>query len=181
MAEITIRVSGKVLRITGILLGAAVLVCLFFYLWSSGIFVPKYRLSTYFPEASGVMVRSSVELDGVQVGSVSEIKLAAESASPERRIELVLSVYKRYQDAIRSDSEATLVTEGLLGDRYVSIRRGYSGSVIAPGGEIPSVPVLALPNATSFLEKTLGCLQTAKNPTENKAQVPPESTSKTQH
>jgi ABC-type transporter Mla subunit MlaD len=40
-------------------------------------------------EASGLPVNAPVQIAGIQVGSVSAIKLAKESASPERRIELV--------------------------------------------------------------------------------------------
>jgi len=121
MAEITIRISDKALRIVGVLLSLAVLVWVFFGLWSSGFFLPKYQLSVYVPEASGVTVHAPVRLDGVDVGSVSAIRLAGESAGPQRRIELVLRVNKADQGVIRSDSSATLVTEGLLGNRYVNI------------------------------------------------------------
>src|SRR5207244_13463094 len=118
--------------------GWCVLVCVLYYLWSSGFFIPKYQLSVYVPEASGLTVHAPVRLDGIQVGSVSAIKLAGESATAERRIELVLHVEKRDSDAIRSDSEATLTSDGLLGNRYVNVSRGFKGTVIKPGGEIPT-------------------------------------------
>jgi phospholipid/cholesterol/gamma-HCH transport system substrate-binding protein len=123
MAEITIRVSDRVLRITGILLGGTVLVWVFFYLWSSGVFVPKYRLRMYVPEVAGIAIGAPIQLDGIEIGTVDKVRLAQVSASPERRIELVLRIEKRYQNEIRSDSNATLTTEGLLGNRCVSIRR----------------------------------------------------------
>jgi phospholipid/cholesterol/gamma-HCH transport system substrate-binding protein len=158
------------------------LVCVFCYLWSSGFFLPKYQLSVYVAEASGLTVHAPVRLDGIQVGSVSAIKLAGESASPQRRIELVLQVEKRDRDAIRSDSNATLATEGLLGTRYVSISRGFKGTVIKPGGEIPSKPslLLTLKDSMHFFDKTLDCLQQGKNPADDKAQVPNEPTPKSQ-
>jgi phospholipid/cholesterol/gamma-HCH transport system substrate-binding protein len=181
MAEITIRVSDKVLRIAGILLGATILFLIFFYLLSSGFFVPKYQLNVYFPEASDVTLHSPVILDGVQIGSVNAIKLAEESAGPQRRIELVLRVEKHYQDAIRSDSTATLLTEGLLGGRFVEVERGYTGSVISPGGEIPAVPVLALKNTSNAVEKFGDCLQQLAGAVEKKAPAPADPTSKAQH
>jgi len=76
MAEVTIRISDKALRIAGVLLGGAFLVCIFYYLWSSRLFIPKYQLSVYVPDASGLTVHAPVRLDGIQVGSVSAIKLA---------------------------------------------------------------------------------------------------------
>src|ERR1700746_859565 len=125
MAEVTIRISDRSLRVARILFAAALLVGVFYYLWSSGIFIPKYQLSVYVSDASGLAVHAPVRLDGIQVGSVSAIRLAGASASPQRRIELVLQVYKHDQDAIRSDSKASLTQEGILGNRYVSISRGF--------------------------------------------------------
>jgi phospholipid/cholesterol/gamma-HCH transport system substrate-binding protein len=172
MAEVTIRISDRSLRVARILFTAVLLVGVFYYLWSSGIFIPKYQLSVYVPDASGLTVHAPVRLDGIQVGSVSAMKLAGASASPQRRIELVLQVEKRDQDAIRSDSNASLATEGILGNRYVNISRGFKGTVIRPGGEIPSKPSLlvTLKDSMHFFDKTLDCLQQEKNSVDNNTQ-----------
>ena len=182
MAEVTIRISDRTLRVARILFGGALLVGVFYYLWSSGIFIPRYQLSVYVPDASGLTVHAPVRLDGIQVGSVSAIQLAGASASPQRRIELVLQVEKRAQDAIRSDSNAWLTTEGILGNRYVSISRGFNGTVIKPGGEIPSKPSLlvTLKDSMHFFDKTLDCLQQGKNAVDNNTQVPSEPAPKPQ-
>jgi ABC-type transporter Mla subunit MlaD len=182
MAELTIRISDRTLRIAGVLFGGVLLVGVFYYLWSSGLFIPKYPLSVYVPDASGLTVHAPVRLDGIQVGSVSAIKLAGASASPQRRIELVLQVEKRDQDAIRSDSNASLTTEGILGNRYVSISRGFKGTVIKPGGEIPSKPslLLTLKDSMHLFDRTLDCLQQGKNAVDNNAQGPTEPTPKSQ-
>jgi phospholipid/cholesterol/gamma-HCH transport system substrate-binding protein len=176
MAELTIRISDKALRMAAVLAGGALLVGVFYYLGSSGFFIPKYQLSVYVPEAAGLAVHAPVQVDGVPVGSVSAIKLAKESATSERRIELVLQLEKRDNDAIRSDSEATLTSEGLLGNRYVNISRGFKGTVIQPGGEIPTKPsrLLTLKDSMNFFEKTVDCLQQGKSPADNKAQSPAE-------
>ena len=182
MAEVTIRISDRTLRVARILFGGALLVGAFYYLWSSGFFIPKYQLSVYVPDASGLTVHAPVRLDGIQVGSVSAIKLAGASASPQRRIELVLQVEKRDQDAIRSDSNASLTTEGILGNRYVNISRGFKGTVIKPGGEIPSKPSLlvTLKDSMHFFDKTLDCLQQGKNAVDNNTQVPADPAPKPQ-
>ncbi|MGB9334198.1 MAG: MCE family protein [Candidatus Acidiferrales bacterium] len=181
MAEIAIRVSDRALRATGIVVGGIVLASAFLYLWSSGVFVPKYQLRVYLPELSGLAVHTQVRLDGVPVGSVTAIKLAGESASPERRVELVLRVDKRYQDAIRSDAVASTAADSLLGARYVSIRRGFKGSVINSDGEIQFLPApeISYKDVLKAVERTVNCSQADKNSSENKAQVPPETPAKT--
>ena len=92
MAEITIRISDKALRIVGVFLAAGVLVWVSSYLWASGILIPKDQLLVYVPEVSGLGVNALVKLDGLPVGSVGAIKLAEGSASPERRIQLILRI-----------------------------------------------------------------------------------------
>ncbi len=44
---------------------------------------------------------------------------------------------ENFQSYIRSDSTAGLITEGLLGNRYVDIDRGYVGRVLENNEEIP--------------------------------------------
>jgi phospholipid/cholesterol/gamma-HCH transport system substrate-binding protein len=176
MAEITIRISDRAQKLAAILFAGIVLVSAPLYLWSSGVFVPKYQLRVYVPEASGLAVRAPVRVNGVRVGSVRAIKPAEESASPERKIELVLRIDKRYQSEIRSDSSASIVAEGLLGDRYLSIRRGFQGSVIDEDGEVRFTPVRQM--SLDSMKGMLDCLQTLKNSAENKAQAPQPASSK---
>jgi hypothetical protein len=58
----------------------------------------------------------------------------------------------------------------------------FKGSVIKPGGEIPSKPslIMTLKDSVHFFDKTLDCLQQAKNPADNKPQVPTDPTPKHQ-
>jgi len=72
---------------------------------------------------------------------------------------LVLRIEKRYQDNILSDSVVTFTTEGLLGQRYVNIRRGLKGSPIPAPGEIAAVPTqeLKLKDFIDSLPKKAEC------------------------
>jgi phospholipid/cholesterol/gamma-HCH transport system substrate-binding protein len=146
MAEITIRISDKVLRIATIGIVGTIAACLLLYLWSSGILTPGYRLSVYVPEVGGLTVGSPVLLDTVSVGKVDAVKLAEASANAQRRIELVLRIEKRFQNDVRNDSTAKITTQGLLGGPVVSIQRGFGGTPIKPGEEIPFIQ---MPEATA--------------------------------
>ena len=136
MAEITIRVSDKVLKMAGAGLVAVILAWGMIQVKSSGLFEPKYEVRMFTPEASGIREGTPVRLDGLPVGKVSSVRLAGNSADPNRRIELTLRIEKRFQDSIRTESAASFLTEGLLGERFVEIQRGFSGQVIGPQGEI---------------------------------------------
>jgi len=180
MAEITIRVSDRALRTVGIVFAGIVLASIFLYLWWSGAFVPRYELRIYAPEVSGLTVHAPVRVNGIQVGSVGAIKLAEESASPERKIELVLKIDKRYQSAIRTDSVAFISYEGLLGSPYITIRRGFHGRVIDADGEVLFRPAreLTFANTVDSIKNMIDCLQLGKDTTENKSEAPPTTSSK---
>jgi phospholipid/cholesterol/gamma-HCH transport system substrate-binding protein len=124
-----------------VLAGAVLLAIVIFYVTGTTGFGPKYRLRTFLPEVDGLTVGAPVRVDGVEVGNVEQISIAVpkagELASKDRNIEVDLRVQGKFSTYIRSDSAAVLITEGLLGNRFVDIDRGYVGQVLTDGQEIP--------------------------------------------
>ena len=131
-----------------VLAGAVLLAVVIFYVTGGSGFGPKYRLRAYLPEVDGLTVGAPVRVDGVDVGNVEKIGIALPKpgvpVSKERNIEVDLRVDKSYQTYIRTDSSARLITEGLLGNRYVGIDRGYVGRVLDNNEEIPGREETAL-------------------------------------
>ncbi len=124
-----------------VLAGLLLVVLAIFYVTGAGSLGAKYRLRTFLPEVDGLAVGAPVRLDGVEVGNVEAITIASyipgKPMDRNRSIEVVMRLTQKYQKDIRSDSKAGLVTEGLLGDRYVDIDRGFEGEVLQDGSEIP--------------------------------------------
>jgi len=124
-----------------VLAGAVLLAVVIFYVTGGGGWGPKYRLRTFLPEVDGLTIGAPVRVDGVDVGNVEKIVIAlpkpAAPASKERNIEVDLRIQKTFDSYIRSDSTAGLITEGLLGNRYVDIDRGFVGRVLVNEDEIP--------------------------------------------
>ncbi|MGD0842000.1 MAG: MlaD family protein [Candidatus Acidiferrales bacterium] len=131
-----------------VLVGLLLIAVAIFYVTGSGSLGAKYRLHTFLPEVDGLAIGAPVSLDGVQVGNVETILIApATPGQPfdkDRSIEVIMRVSRKYQTDIRSDSQATLVTEGLLGDRYVDIARGSSGVALTDGQEVPGAEETAI-------------------------------------
>ena len=127
-----------------------------FYVTGAGFLGPKYRLRTYLPEVAGVSTGAPVRLDGVDIGNVESIKLVPRTAGhiPEksRNIEIVMRLEKRFQSDIMTDSTASLVTEGLLGNRYVNITRGYTGVALKENQEVPGSAEKALSDVLSSIQ-----------------------------
>jgi phospholipid/cholesterol/gamma-HCH transport system substrate-binding protein len=59
---------------------------------------------------------------------------------PEKAVEARLRLDQRYQNIIRTDSQVTIATIGLLGDSKVDITRGTEAGMVLPdGGELQGV------------------------------------------
>src|SRR6516225_5797099 len=113
-----------------VLVGLLILAVAIFYVTGAGVFGPKYHLRTFLPEVSGLATGAPVRLDGVEIGNVDRITLAPRDRGkpPDRmhNIEIGMKLDRKYQNDGLTDSTASLVTEGLLGNRYVNIQRGYT-------------------------------------------------------
>jgi phospholipid/cholesterol/gamma-HCH transport system substrate-binding protein len=120
-----------------VLVGLLIVVVAIFYVTGGGFLGPKYRLVTYLPEVDELATGAPVTLDGIEVGNVESIRLTPRPPDHQHNITLVLRLDKKFQDQIRTDSTASLVTQGLFGNRYVGVTRGLTGSVLPPKGVIP--------------------------------------------
>jgi phospholipid/cholesterol/gamma-HCH transport system substrate-binding protein len=105
----------------------------------SNLFTRKNRYFVRFDSVSGLSTGSPVQLNGVNVGDVTEIVL------PRNVTKTLLTVWvtvdRDYQGRIRRDSQAAIKTLGLLGDKYIEITSGSPGSAVVPsGGQIAAAP-----------------------------------------
>jgi phospholipid/cholesterol/gamma-HCH transport system substrate-binding protein len=107
-----------------------------------GFWKPRYRLVAYFQSVQGLAQGAPVRLAGKDVGTVDAVSFGA-LGSDKPPIRVDLSIDTSVQDRIRSDSQATIGTIGLLGDRYVEISLGTLASdVLRDGAELRSTTPL---------------------------------------
>jgi phospholipid/cholesterol/gamma-HCH transport system substrate-binding protein len=140
-----------------VLVGLFILAVAIFYITGAGILGPKYRLYTYLPEVEGVATGAPVRLDGVAIGNVENVALNPRPTDRTQSIQLVLRIDKKFMSDVRTDSTASLVTEGLLGDRYVTIKRGLTGAPMQPNSTVPGAPAVAM---TAMVERGTDLLVT---------------------
>jgi phospholipid/cholesterol/gamma-HCH transport system substrate-binding protein len=146
------QLSWTEMRVGLFVLAALVIVLVaIFFVTGGNILGPKYRLITYLPEVEGVQAGAPVDLDGVQIGSVQSVELTPHPQDRMHGIRVVLRIDKKFQQQIRVDpldptksSTASLVTQGLLGDRYVTISRGLTGNPIPENGVVPGAEEAAI-------------------------------------
>lgn len=96
-----------------------------------------------FESLNGLDRGSAVRLNGVPVGSVSEV--AVPRSLDDRRIVVTISVDHAIRQWIREDSKAKIQSIGVLGDKYVELTLGSKGAKVLPEGrEISAVTPLSL-------------------------------------
>ena len=86
-----------------------------------------YPLRARFQSVSGLKVGARVEVSGVVVGKVTDIKLDLESMSAE----VTFKVQKDLK--VTDDTIASIRTSGLIGDKYLKLSPGGADDVLSPG------------------------------------------------
>jgi phospholipid/cholesterol/gamma-HCH transport system substrate-binding protein len=102
------------------------------------LFERTYELRTQFTDVAGLQGGADVLIGGVHGGTVKSINLPHDSSN---LITVILEMNKATQDVIKQDSVASIQTEGLLGNQYVSVAFGSPNKPgVQDGQTIASVP-----------------------------------------
>lgn len=119
----------------GLFLLAGLLALLLLALRVSGLSVADsadtYKLYANFDNVAGLTVRAKVTMAGVTIGKVSAIDLDRDSYTGRVTMDLQKSV-----DNLPADSTASILTAGLLGEKYIGISVGGDEALLKEGGVI---------------------------------------------
>jgi phospholipid/cholesterol/gamma-HCH transport system substrate-binding protein len=106
------------------------------------IFASQSQFFAMFNDVKGLSAGAPVRMGGIPVGRVDKVGF---SKTPgDTRVRVTILINDSFLERIRSDSKVSIDTQGLLGDRFISISAGQSPDSIAPLGEIPSSEVADL-------------------------------------
>ncbi|MCF8256388.1 MAG: MlaD family protein [Flavobacteriales bacterium] len=97
------------------------------------MFDPVYELKATFYNVSGLQVGNNVRFSGINVGTVENIVIINDST-----VLVTMSIRKAVQEFIKVDSEATIGSEGLIGDRLLVISQGAMDAEVAQKGALLS-------------------------------------------
>lgn len=95
------------------------------------MFNPVFELKTTFLNVSGLQVGNNVRFAGINVGTVDNISIVNDST-----VLVSMFIRKEINTFIKTDSEVTIGSEGLIGDRLLVISQGGAGSAPASNGEV---------------------------------------------
>lgn len=105
----------------------------------------SYILTARFENSGGLKVKSPVSVAGVKIGQVTAITL-----DPKTYESVVkMNIYSQYNN-IPSDTTASVLTAGLLGEQYVSLEAGGSEEFLKNNDAIE------ITQSALILEKAIG-------------------------
>ncbi len=110
-----------------VVLIVAVLFLLFAYRVSDLQVVKGYEINARFLKVGGLSVGSDVRINGVKVGTVVNQKLDPE----DYMVDVVMSIANNIRLPI--DSEAAIVGDGLMGDKFIKLEPGKAGEYLTNG------------------------------------------------
>lgn len=92
---------------------------------------PGYRVTARFEDVAGLKPRAVVTMAGVNIGRVERI----EFDSGQLDAVVTLRIDRQF-DRIPDDSDASILTAGLLGSKYIGMTPGGADTYLAEGSRI---------------------------------------------
>ena len=95
------------------------------------LFNPVFSLKANFHNVSGLQVGNTVRFSGINIGTVDNIRIVNDST-----VKVEMLIKKEVQKFIKTDSQAAIGSEGIIGDKVVVITQGFLSNKIIKSGQI---------------------------------------------
>jgi phospholipid/cholesterol/gamma-HCH transport system substrate-binding protein len=102
---------------------------------SESIFRPKTSYRARFANTTGLLPGAKVVLSGINVGSVKDVDYDGNT----RMVVIRFSVDTRFSKDVREGSTVEIMTQGVLGDKYVSLTPGAGEKILPEDTEIQNI------------------------------------------
>jgi len=123
--------------VVGLFVLVAALVSVGFIVFmGSSVFSNEFKVKAMFKDVRGLNIGAPVFISGIQVGRVSNKTfprpeaLSGYKGEAANKIMVVLTIYSDNKDRVKVDSEATITTMGVLGDKVVVVSPGSAESAV---------------------------------------------------
>ena len=97
------------------------------------LFNPVFKLSTTFYNVSGLQVGNNIRFSGINVGTVDNITIINGST-----VKVDMLIRKEIKQFIKTDCKVAVGSEGLIGDRLLTISQGSPGAPLVKDDQLLS-------------------------------------------
>ena len=98
------------------------------------LFTDTFSVYANFKNVSGLQTGNFVRFAGINVGTVSDIAITNDTTI---RVDMLLQT--RVKPYVKSDSKASIASDGLMGDKLVQIAAGSDSAKLLAGNQVASV------------------------------------------
>ena len=106
------------------------------------LFSEQFEIEADFGNVAGVEVGTGVRLSGLPAGEVVDIAIPR---GPDGRFVVRMRVREDLHGLVRTDSEAAILSDGLLGSAFIQLRAGSETAPLIPdGGALTGVDAVAI-------------------------------------
>jgi phospholipid/cholesterol/gamma-HCH transport system substrate-binding protein len=95
------------------------------------LFDPVFTLNARFNNVSGLQVGNTVRYSGINIGTVDNIAIVNDTT-----VQVTMLIKQDVQKFIKTDSEAAIGSEGLIGDRILTISNGGVDAKSVKNGQL---------------------------------------------
>ena len=150
-----------------IFIGSALLVVGIFMLGNKeALFKPTFTVKAYFHNVEGLRNGSPVKLSGIDAGAVQDINVVGDTVS---LIEVKMRLLEEISHFIRVDTQAEIQTDGLVGNKFVSLKIGDPNSeLVKDGGVILATEPVSFGD---IILETQGIMGYTKEMTKNLSEI----------
>jgi len=130
------------------------------------LFSSTFEVRAFFHDIQGLKSGATVRLSGIDVGTVSDIAIVDDTTG---RVEVTMDIKEDIARFIRTDTRASIETEGLVGNKVVVLQIGSSSADrVRDGGVIQSKEPIGF---AEVIEETQGIMQYTKEMTKDLSEI----------
>jgi len=150
-----------------ILLGIVLLVLAIFLVGQKeSLFSSTFKVRAYFQDIQGLRPGTNVRLSGIDVGSVSDIDIVNDTTG---RVQVTMNLQTDVKRFIRTDTKASIESEGLVGNKVIVLKIGSSqAEQVKDGGVIQSEEPIGF---SAIIAQTEGIMEYTKKMTMNLSEI----------
>ena len=150
-----------------IFLGLTILAISIFMLGDKdALFSSTFKVRAYFHDIQGLKNGATVRLSGIDVGTVTDITIVNDTTG---RVEVIMDIKEDVARFIKTDTHASIETEGLVGNKVVVIQVGTSAAEqVKDGGVIQTKEPVGF---AQVIEETQGIMRYTKDLTKSLSDI----------
>lgn len=126
------------------------LVAIYFIGARQHMFDRTIMVTGVFKDASGLMVGNNVRFLGINIGTIEGISIMTDST-----VQVNMQIEEGIQKFIKTDSKAIISSEGLMGNKAISLTPGDSRTVIKDGDSLATIKPADMDMIMAKLNKTV--------------------------